>query len=150
MCVCVLTLVSVVCLLWSSLCLVSCLCFKARVDFPWEGVGRVCVYVCVCGSVCGCSHLLPRVPGQNERGEDRQGVFGVSGPALDGRPHGQAEQRHGLRQGEGLIVLLWEPREQTCTHTHTHTHTHLNYLFESTNHILYRKDSNISQRLNTA
>ena len=59
LCVGVLTLVSVVCLLWSSLCLVSCLCFKARVDFPWEGVGRVCVFVRV--SVCVCDAWLVSV-----------------------------------------------------------------------------------------
>ena len=61
MCVCVLTLVSVVCLLWSSLCLVSCLCFKARVDFPWEGVGRVCVFVRVSVCVCVCDAWLVSV-----------------------------------------------------------------------------------------
>ena len=70
-----LTLVSVVCLLWSSLCLVSCLCFKARVDFPWEGVGRVCVFVrvsvcvCVCVSVAlGLSQLFPSIWGHSTFG----------------------------------------------------------------------------------
>src|SRR4029434_3393923 len=34
-----------VCVCLDTLCIVSCLCLKARVDFPWEGVGRVCVFV---------------------------------------------------------------------------------------------------------
>ena len=61
-CVCVCVDVSVLRLMWSSLCIVSLLCLKARVDFPWEGVGRVCVFVrvSVCVSVTlGLSQLFP-------------------------------------------------------------------------------------------
>ena len=32
-------------------------CLKARVDFPWEGVGRVCVFVRVSVCVCVCVHV---------------------------------------------------------------------------------------------
>ena len=44
-----------------TLCIVSCLCLKARVDFPWEGVGRVCVFVRVSVCVCVCDAWLVSV-----------------------------------------------------------------------------------------
>lgn len=76
-------------------------------------------------------HLLARGSSQHKRGEDGQGVFGVSRPALDGGPHGQAEHRHGLGQREGLVVLLWVPAQQTWTKAaimETRFHQELNHL----------------------
>lgn len=59
------------------------------------------------------AHLLSRGSGQDESGEHREGILGVGRPALDGRSHGEAEERHRLRQREGLIVLLRVSAEQT-------------------------------------
>lgn len=53
------------------------------------------------------SHLLSRGSGEDEGGEHREGVFGVCWPALDRGPHREAEERNGLRQWKGLVVLLW-------------------------------------------
>ena len=63
------------------------------------------------------AYLFPGGSSQDEGGEDWQGVLGVSWPALDVRPHGKAEHRHRLGQGEGLIVLLRVPTQQPCAQT---------------------------------
>ena len=63
------------------------------------------------------AYLFPGGSGQDEGGEDWQGVLGVSWPALDVGPHGKAEHRHRLGQGEGLIVLLRVPAQQPCAQT---------------------------------
>lgn len=38
-------------------------------------------------------YFLSRSSGQDESRENGEGVFGVSRPALDGGPHGKAEER---------------------------------------------------------
>lgn len=67
---------------------------------------------------CCLSHLFPRGPRQDEGGEDGQGVLVRGRPALDGGPHGEAEEGHRLGQGERLVVLLGVSAEQPCTQTH--------------------------------
>ena len=59
------------------------------------------------------AHLFTGGDGQDEGGEDGQGVLGVGVPALDLGPHGQTEERHGLGQGKGLVVLLWVAEDET-------------------------------------
>lgn len=59
------------------------------------------------------AHLLSRGSGQDEGGEHGEGILGVGRPALNGRSHGEAEERHRLRQRERLIVLLRVSAEQT-------------------------------------
>lgn len=39
-------------------------------------------------------YLFPRGPRQDKRRKNRQGVLGVSWPALNHGPHGQAEHGH--------------------------------------------------------
>lgn len=53
------------------------------------------------------SHLLPAGDRQDERGEDREGVSSIGGPAFDRGAHWQTEERHLIGQREGLVVLLW-------------------------------------------
>lgn len=57
------------------------------------------------------SYLLSRGSGEDKGGKNREGVFGVSWPALDCGPHGKAEERDRLWQREGLIILLWVSAE---------------------------------------
>lgn len=51
-------------------------------------------------------HLLPAGDGQDEGGEDGEGVSSVRRPAFDLGAHWQTEERHLVGQGEGLVVLL--------------------------------------------
>lgn len=45
-------------------------------------------------------YLLSRGSGEDKGGKNREGVFGVSWPALDCGPHGKAEERDRLWQRE--------------------------------------------------
>lgn len=58
-------------------------------------------------------YLVPRGSGQDKGGEDRKLVFGVDRPALDSGAHGEAEDRDGLGEREGLAVLLWVAAKET-------------------------------------
>lgn len=51
-------------------------------------------------------HLLPAGDGQDERGENGEGVSSVGGPAFDLGAHWQTKERHLIGQGEGLVVVL--------------------------------------------
>lgn len=57
------------------------------------------------------SYLLSRGSGEDKGRKNREGVFGVSWPALDCGPHGKAEEGDRLWQRKGLIILLWVSAE---------------------------------------